>query len=94
MISNRDPFTSSSGDSVVRWLRSRLGDPTAADLSAAADSLEAETVAHLESGGSASLSGLFDRWPEAMGEPALLDTVLDVAVQWYIRERGLTRRAR
>jgi len=91
MISTRDALTSSSSDSAVRWLRSRLGDPTAEDLAAAADSLEAETVGHLEATGSASLSSLFDRWPEVLGEPALLDTVLDVAVEWFVRERGVDR---
>ncbi len=91
MISTHDTFTSSSGDSVVRWLRSRLGDPTAQDLSVAADSLEAETVAHLDAGGSASLGPIFERWPEARGEPALLDTVLDVAAEWFVRERGMSR---
>jgi hypothetical protein len=93
MIPTRDAFTSSSGNSAVRWLRSRLGHPTAEDLAAAADSLEAETLGHLESTGSPALGGLLERWPEAMGEPALLDTVLDVAVEWFVRERGLDRDA-
>ncbi len=91
MISTRDPFTSSSGGSAVRWLRSRLGHPTAEDLAAAADSLEVETVEHLQSSATASLSGLLERWPEALGEPALIDTILDVAVEWYVNERGMAR---